>query len=199
MVPRAVAVAGRVLFAGRAVEHGGAGPVRSRPAAHGPGPSACVRPSCVWTTGAPGWRRGRGRRSRSGRRRRARCRCRPCGRWCRREPQGGRRTWPRSWWSSGSVARRRHMSKHDYLLSNASPTTPLAEYARVFKAEHRIEECLAAGQRGSGSGGLRRLAPGVAITTRPWAAAAAAVPDDGNTLAGKNGRAALTATSRYRR
>src|SRR6202043_3937760 len=32
--------------------------------------------------------------------------------------------------------------KHDYLLSNASLTTPLAEYARVFKAEHRIEECL---------------------------------------------------------
>jgi SRSO17 transposase len=32
--------------------------------------------------------------------------------------------------------------KHDYLLSNAPLTTPLAEYARVFKAEHRIEDCL---------------------------------------------------------
>jgi SRSO17 transposase len=41
--------------------------------------------------------------------------------------------------------------KHDYLLSNASLTTPLAEYARVFKAEHRIEECL---QRAKGEAGL---------------------------------------------
>ena len=32
--------------------------------------------------------------------------------------------------------------KHDYLLSCAPLTTPLAEFARVFKAEHRIEECL---------------------------------------------------------
>jgi SRSO17 transposase len=32
--------------------------------------------------------------------------------------------------------------KHDYLLSNASLATPLAEFARVFKAQHRIEECL---------------------------------------------------------
>ena len=30
--------------------------------------------------------------------------------------------------------------KHDYLLSNA--WVPLEEFARVFKAEHRIEECL---------------------------------------------------------
>lgn len=41
--------------------------------------------------------------------------------------------------------------KHDYLLSNASPQTPLAEFARVFKAEHRIEECL---QRAKGEAGL---------------------------------------------
>jgi len=41
--------------------------------------------------------------------------------------------------------------KHDYLLSNASLATPLAEYARVFKAEHRIEECL---QRAKGEAGL---------------------------------------------
>ena len=32
--------------------------------------------------------------------------------------------------------------KHDYLLSNAPLTTPVAEFARVFNAEHRIEECL---------------------------------------------------------
>jgi SRSO17 transposase len=32
--------------------------------------------------------------------------------------------------------------KHDYGLSNAPVNTPLAEFARVFKAEHRIEECL---------------------------------------------------------
>ena len=41
--------------------------------------------------------------------------------------------------------------KHDYLPSNASLTTPLAEYARVFKAEHRVEECL---QRAEGEAGL---------------------------------------------
>ena len=32
--------------------------------------------------------------------------------------------------------------KHDYYLSNADPEVPLAELARVSKAEHRIEECL---------------------------------------------------------
>ena len=41
--------------------------------------------------------------------------------------------------------------KHDYLLSNARVTTPLQEYARVFNAEHRIEECL---QRAKGEAGL---------------------------------------------
>src|SRR5262245_21686657 len=41
--------------------------------------------------------------------------------------------------------------KHDYLLSNACLTTPLAEFARVFKAEHRVEECL---QRAKGEAGL---------------------------------------------
>jgi SRSO17 transposase len=41
--------------------------------------------------------------------------------------------------------------KHDYLLSNASLRTPLAEWARVFKAQHRIEECL---QRAKGEAGL---------------------------------------------
>jgi SRSO17 transposase len=32
--------------------------------------------------------------------------------------------------------------KHDYYLSNAASETPLSEFARVAKAEHRIEECL---------------------------------------------------------
>lgn len=32
--------------------------------------------------------------------------------------------------------------KHDYHLSNAAFETPLVEFARVVKAEHRIEECL---------------------------------------------------------
>ena len=30
--------------------------------------------------------------------------------------------------------------KHDYLLSNVIPSNPLEEFARVFKAEHRVEE-----------------------------------------------------------
>src|SRR5215831_6254721 len=41
--------------------------------------------------------------------------------------------------------------KQDYLLSCAPVTTPVAEFARVFKAEHRIEECL---QRAKGQAGL---------------------------------------------
>lgn len=41
--------------------------------------------------------------------------------------------------------------KHDYLLSNAPLGTPVAEFARVFKAQHRVEECL---QRAKGEAGL---------------------------------------------
>ncbi len=41
--------------------------------------------------------------------------------------------------------------KHDYLLSNAPSGTPLTEFARVFKARHRVEECL---QRAKGEAGL---------------------------------------------
>jgi SRSO17 transposase len=41
--------------------------------------------------------------------------------------------------------------KHDYLLSNAPPSTSLTEYARVFKAQHRIEECF---QRAKSEAGL---------------------------------------------
>jgi SRSO17 transposase len=41
--------------------------------------------------------------------------------------------------------------KVDYYLSDAGPETPLAEFARVAKAEHRIEECL---QRAKSKAGL---------------------------------------------
>lgn len=41
--------------------------------------------------------------------------------------------------------------KTDYYLSNAAPQTPLAEFCRAAKAEHRIEECI---QRGKGEAGL---------------------------------------------
>ena len=41
--------------------------------------------------------------------------------------------------------------KHDYYLSNADAETPLKEFARVAKAEHRIEECF---QRAKSEAGL---------------------------------------------
>jgi SRSO17 transposase len=41
--------------------------------------------------------------------------------------------------------------KHDYLLSSAPLATPLREFARVFKAQHRIEESL---KRAKGEAGL---------------------------------------------
>jgi SRSO17 transposase len=42
--------------------------------------------------------------------------------------------------------------KHDYLLSNACLTTPVAEYARVFKAEHRVEDALRRAKSEAGLG-----------------------------------------------
>jgi SRSO17 transposase len=41
--------------------------------------------------------------------------------------------------------------KHDYLLSNAVLAEPHNEFARVFKAQHRVEECL---KRAKGEAGL---------------------------------------------
>ena len=41
--------------------------------------------------------------------------------------------------------------KHDYYLSNAPHETPLAEFTRVSKAAHRIEECF---ERAKGESGL---------------------------------------------
>jgi SRSO17 transposase len=42
--------------------------------------------------------------------------------------------------------------KHDYLLSNAALTTPVAEYARAFKAEHRVEDSLRRAKSEAGLG-----------------------------------------------
>lgn len=42
--------------------------------------------------------------------------------------------------------------KHDYLLSNAIVRNPLPELARVFKAEHRVEDCLKRGKSEAGLG-----------------------------------------------
>jgi SRSO17 transposase len=42
--------------------------------------------------------------------------------------------------------------KHDYLLSNACLTTPVAEYARAFKAEHRVEDALRRAKSEAGLG-----------------------------------------------
>jgi len=49
--------------------------------------------------------------------------------------------------------------KHDYYLSNAAPETPLVEFGRVAKAEHRIEECL---ERAKSEAGL------AAYQVRTW-------------------------------
>ena len=42
--------------------------------------------------------------------------------------------------------------KHDYYLSNADPDVPLAEFARVTKAAHRIEECFRRAKSEAGLG-----------------------------------------------
>lgn len=42
--------------------------------------------------------------------------------------------------------------KHDYYLSNADPNTSALEFARVAKAEHRIEECFRRGKSEAGLG-----------------------------------------------
>src|SRR5260221_10590319 len=43
--------------------------------------------------------------------------------------------------------------KHDYLLSNAAMNTPVEEFARVFKAQHRIEDCLKRAKSEAGGAG----------------------------------------------
>jgi len=40
--------------------------------------------------------------------------------------------------------------KHDYYLSSAAADTPLSEFARVAKAEHRIEECIKRAKKEAG-------------------------------------------------
>jgi len=47
--------------------------------------------------------------------------------------------------------RDRRIVKTDYYLSNANAATPLDEFCRAAKAEHRVEECL---QRAKGQAGL---------------------------------------------
>jgi hypothetical protein len=55
--------------------------------------------------------------------------------------------------------------KHDYALSDAVLTASVAEFARVFKAEHRIEECLkrAKGEAGLGDYQVRTWRAGTTI------------------------------------
>jgi SRSO17 transposase len=45
--------------------------------------------------------------------------------------------------------------KHDYLLSNGPLTTPDAEFARVYLAQHRVEECLRRAKREAGLAGYQ--------------------------------------------
>lgn len=45
--------------------------------------------------------------------------------------------------------------KHDYLLSNGPVTTSDAEFARVYTAQHRVEECLRRAKREAGLGGYQ--------------------------------------------
>ena len=49
------------------------------------------------------------------------------------------------------IDRDRKVIKQDYYMSNADRVTPAAEFARVAKAEHRIEECF---DRGKGEAGM---------------------------------------------
>jgi SRSO17 transposase len=42
--------------------------------------------------------------------------------------------------------------KHDYLLSNRVTSKPLEEFARVYKAEHRVEDCLKRAKSEAGLG-----------------------------------------------
>src|SRR5262249_42979805 len=45
--------------------------------------------------------------------------------------------------------------KHDYLLSNAIAPNPPVEMAWVYKAEHRIEECIKTGKSEAGLAGYQ--------------------------------------------
>lgn len=45
--------------------------------------------------------------------------------------------------------------KHDYLLSNGAVTTTDAEFARVYTAQHRVEECLRRAKQEAGLAGYR--------------------------------------------
>src|SRR5262249_41746605 len=75
------------------------------------------------------------------------------GRWGRRGRGAGGREGAGGWGGSGGGegAQGEGWGRHDYLLSNARLGTPVAEFARVFKAQHRVEECL---KRAKGEAGL---------------------------------------------
>ena len=151
VVPRGIAGTGRALPAGRAVEHPGARPGR---AADPPYAGRGRRPRVPFVR-VDRWRAGRaGGRLADGR-----------GPGRGEGAAGGAGgldagAGPDATGRASDVAemlvvfRERQGDgtwKHDYLLSNAPLTTPLAEFARVFKAEHRIEECL---KRAKGEAGL---------------------------------------------
>ena len=141
---------GRTVPVGGPVEHLGPRPRRATAGVLGARDDIPRTRSCAWIVGAAGCRSPPGRRSRSATARR--------GRWrvevvkCRvqaRTPTGG--TGPEE---VLFITRERQADgtfKHDYYLSNADPEVPLEEFARVAKAEHRIEECL---ERAKGEAGL---------------------------------------------
>jgi len=101
VVSPGIALTERAVFAGRAVEHGDAGPVRRRPVLcrHGRRPRPPFTRMDRWRAGVAeeAWQTIEVARARK-----ARCKCRSCGRWCRRVPRAGRRTWRRFWWCSVS-------------------------------------------------------------------------------------------------
>ena len=107
-------------------------------------------PSEVWAAGRRPCRKRDGKRSMCGMVRKVRCWSRWSGRWCKRRTEGRVSAVPET-----LVVFREEQAdgtwKHDYLLSNEVLTTTVEEWARVYKAQHRIEEML---HRAKGQAGL---------------------------------------------
>ena len=149
---QAVAGAGRALPAGRAVEHAGPRPGRAAAAVLGAAAAGRRCRSCGWTAGARRCRRTPGRRSRCATARRGRW-------WCRSVEASGAGPDGRPAGTGPEellvvfrgAAGGRHVEARLPAVQRRRWTTPLAEFARVFKAEHRIEECL---KRAKGEAGL---------------------------------------------
>ena len=74
--------------------------------------------------------------------------------------------------------------KHDYYLSNAAADVPLAEFARVAKAAHRIEECF---ERAKGEAGLAdyQVRNWIRLASSPNPVAAGRVVPEQGDAAGK--------------